>query len=151
MAGASSALTSATTSVYIGTTFPTTLDAAGYGAVTWLKIGEISSVGTLGGKTNVIKHIPVDTGVVVKRGGSQDFGTLNLQLARHAGADITALNSAFKSRASTAFKIAYPTALGQTDYFTAIVAGTQTNVGNADQILGYAVDLEIDSEIVVVP
>lgn len=143
----SAALTSATTTVYVGTTYPATLDAAGYGAVTWVKIGEVSSVGTLGGKTNVIKHIPIDTGVVVKRGGSQDFGTLSLQLARHTGSDITAVNSAFSNRTSTAFKVVYPTSLGQTDYFTGIVTAAETNVGNADQILGYNVTVEIDNPI----
>lgn len=145
----STAVVSATTRLFISPNLPATTDAAGYAAVTgWIPVGEVSNIGQLGGKTTVVKHIPIDTATVVKRSGSVDYGTLNLQGARHAGADSTALQTAFDTRASYSFKIVYPTALGQTDYFTAITTSVMTNIATADSILGFATDLEIDSIIV---
>jgi hypothetical protein len=143
----SSAVTSATTTLSVSTTLPTTYDSTGYSALTFIKIAEVSNLGTFGGKTTVVKHIPIDTSVVVKRAGSVDYGTINVQLAKHTGTDITALQSAFTSRTSTAFKVTYPGALGS-DYFTAIVTSMQTNVGTADAILQSTIDLELDSAIV---
>lgn len=144
----SKATTSATTKLYVSATLPTQYDATTYAALTWIPISEITSLGSFGGKTTVTKHQPIDTGFVVKRAGSVDFGTLSLQLAKHTGADDTALQAAFNDRASQAFKIEYPTALGGHDYFTGIVTSYVTNVGNADQILQSNVDVELDTPVV---
>lgn len=145
----STAITSATTKFYIGSTLPATYDVAGYTAagITWTAVAEITNLGTFGGKSAIIKHIPLDTATVVKRAGSVDYGTINVQLAKHSGADMTALNTAFTTRASTSFKVTYPGTLGS-DYFTGICAGIQTVVGTADAILNSTVDIELDSAVV---
>jgi len=80
-------LTSAGTKVYISATLPTTYDAAGFTALTWVPLGEVSSLGAFGGKANVVKFTPIDTNIVAKRVGSVDMGTVQMQIARHAGAD----------------------------------------------------------------
>jgi hypothetical protein len=144
---ASKSLTSATTALYISASLPATYDSTGFTALTWIAVGEISSYGAFGGKTNIVKFTPVDTNTVAKRGGSQDFGAIALTLARHTGADVTAMNNAFIDRQPRAFKIVYPTALGQTDYFTGIVVENTTNIGNSDKILEANVNIEIDNTI----
>ena len=150
MAG-SLAITSATTKLYFSPTLPATFDSSGYTAVTgWVLIGEVSSLGTYGGKTSVQKHIPIDTATVVKRAGSVDYGTMSITAARHKGADITALTTAFAARTSGSFKIVLPTVLGDTDYTTGIVTSMQTNVGNADQILQSNIEVELDSPVITV-
>lgn len=147
----SQATTSATTKLYFSPTLPTTMDDTGYAAVTgWLLIGEVSSLGTYGGKTSVQKHIDISTGTVTKRAGSVDYGTMSIQAARHTGTDVTALTTAFNARTSGSFKVVLPTALGDTDYFTGIVTGMQTNVGNADAILQSNIDVELDSPVITV-
>lgn len=143
----SSAVTSATTSISVSTTLPATYTATDYASLTWIKIAEVTNLGTFGGKTTVVKHIPIDTSVVVKRSGSTDYGTINCQLAKHTGTDTTALQSAFTSRESTAFKVTYPGSMGS-DYFTGIVTSMQNVVGTADAILQSTVDIELDSAIV---
>jgi hypothetical protein len=141
------AITSATTTISVSTSLPATYDSAGYTALTWIPIAEVSNLGTFGGKTTVVKHIPLGTATVVKRSGSVDYGTINMQLAKHSGTDVTALQSAFNSRASTAFKVTYPGSMGS-DCFTGIVTSMQVNVGTADAILQSTVDVELDSPIV---
>lgn len=151
MTTASSAISSATTKLYVSASLPATYDDTGYTAVaSWTLISEISNMGQFGAKAGVVKHIPIDTAVVAKRATSVDAGTLSITLARHAGADITALQAAAASRAPQSFKVVYPTALNTTDYFTGIVLGTPTTVGTADQILQMNVDIELDSVPVTV-
>lgn len=144
----SKAMTSATTKLFINTSLPTTYDEAGFEALTgWIEIGEISSIGQLGGTTSIINHIPLGTATVVKRTGSVNYGTLDLQGARCDDAGIAALRAAFTARTSRAFKLVYPAALGEVDYFSAVVTSATTNVGNADQILGFGANVDIDNEI----
>lgn len=145
---ASTAITSATTKLYACASQPATFDSAGYSALSWTLISEVTSLGSLGGKVAVVKHMPIDTAVVVKRAGSVDYGTLAVTGARHTGSDITILQNAFASRSSISFKVVYPTALNQTDAFTAIVTDVVTNVGTTDQILGLNTTLEVDSTII---
>lgn len=147
----STAVTSATTKFYFSPTLPATTDSAGYTAVTgWVLIGEVSSLGTYGGKVSVQKHVPIDSGEVVKRAGSVDYGTMSITAARHTGADMTALTTAFNARASGSFKVVLPTALGDTDYFTGICTSLQTNAGNADQILQTNIEVELDSKVITI-
>lgn len=148
----SKAITSATTVMYIaiGQT-PASYTQAGFEALTWTKVGEISNFGTLGGQTTIVQHIPVDTATVVKRAGSVNYGTMDLQGARCNDAGIAGLRTAFTSRASTPFKLVYPSAINETDAFTGIVASSQTTVGNADSILGFSANLELDNENITYP
>ena len=141
------AISSATTSISVSATLPTTYTATDFATLTWVPIAEVSNLGVFGGKSTIMKHIPIDTATVVKRAGSVDYGTISMTLAKHAGADYTALQTAFNSRASVAFKVTYPGSMGK-DYFTAIVTSLQVNVGTADKILENTVDLELDNAII---
>lgn len=149
MAG-SLAITSATTKLYVSAALPATYDATGFAALTWIEVGEISSLGQYGGQTTVVTHIPISSAIVAKRGGSQNFGQMSMTLARHKGNDSDELQDAFDDRAPRAFKVALPAALGDIDYFTAICTSVQTNVGNADQILESMVTLELDDRVITV-
>jgi hypothetical protein len=133
----SAAITSATTVLYVSNGQPGSYTTGGFAALSWTEVGELSDIGNLGGTTNVVKHMPIKTGAVVKRSGSTDYGTLNLKGAKASDAGQTILQTAFDARSSISFKIVYPSALGTTNYFTGIVASTITSVGNSDQILGY--------------
>jgi hypothetical protein len=144
------ALTSASTRVYIavGQT-PATYDASGFNALTWTEIPEVTNIGPLGGTTNVVTHTPL-TGVVVKRAGSVDYGTLEITGARTTSAALDDVRTAFASRLSTPFKIVYPTVLGETDFATGIVTSAVTDVAGADNILGFKFGYAIDNEIITV-
>jgi hypothetical protein len=141
------AITSATTSISVSAALPASYDSTGFTALTWIPITEVSNLGVFGGKTTVVKHVPVDTATVVKRAGSVDYGTISMTLAKHSGTDYSALQTAFNSRASVAFKITYPGSMGK-DYFTGIVTSLQVNVGQADKILENTIDIELDNSII---
>lgn len=151
MAGNSTAVTSATTKLFMSTALPVTYDITTFTALTWVPIGLIDDMGQLGGTTAVVNHTPIDTGVVTKRAGSVNYGTQTLKLARHAGADLDAIRVAFKNRTPVAFKIQYPTAMGEQDMYTGIVTSCTTTIGNSDAILEMNVTIEIDNEILTKP
>jgi hypothetical protein len=141
------AITSATTSISVSATLPATYTATDFASLTWIPIAEVSNLGVFGGKSQIIKHIPIDTATVVKRAGSVDYGTISMTLAKHAGADYTALQTAFNSRSSVAFKVTYPGSMGK-DYFSGVVTSLQVNVGTADKILEQTIDIELDNSII---
>lgn len=142
-------MSTATTKVYVAEgVVPATLDKAGFEALTWVLVPDVTSIGTLGGQNSVIQHIPVDDAFVYKVPGSTNYGTLELQTARTDATALDDLRAAFASRAATPVKVVYPSKLDQTDAFMAIVTSVQTNAGGADQILGLNVTVDITGEII---
>lgn len=131
----SKALTSATTKFYASAALPTSFDEAGYEALTWTAISEISNIGQIGGTLTMVEHRPVDTGQVVKVPASRNEGTAEITMAKHKGTDVTLLQTAFENRAPIAVKIEYPTILGLVAYTTGYITTNVTTVGGADSIL----------------
>ncbi len=78
-----------TVSTNIGTTIgivaaaPATFDAAGYAALTFVLIGEITDLGDLGREFEKLVHAPMATGGKVKKKGGFDEGSVELKLGRN--------------------------------------------------------------------
>ena len=145
----SNAFTSAGTTLAIGAA-PATYDAAGFAAVTFTAISEITEIGAFGKKFNVVNHMPIGDRRVVKRKGSYNNGTLSLKMARSRTSDAgqTALRAASESDLSYSFKMTLPNSV--VVYFTGQVVDFSTNVGSVDQILGLESTVEIDNDIIEV-
>lgn len=149
---ASKAMTSAGTSISISAVLPAAYTAAGFAAVPviFTEIGEVSDLGEFGREYNVVKFNPLKDRRTVKRKGSYDDGTVQVQLAKVAKeAGQIILKTALNSDASHAFKIVLQD--GTIFYFTAQVSSGTTNVGNVDQITSGTFKLEIDNDIIEVP
>lgn len=142
--------TAATTKLYASATLPTTLDEVGYEALTWTPIAEINNVGQVGGNFQMVEHRPVDTGLVVKLPGSRNEGTAEIVMAKHAGADVTLLQTAFKNRARIALKIEYPAALGGNAYTTGYVTSNVVTIGGSDNIIELRTTFDLASELLEV-
>lgn len=140
-------MTSATTTLYASATLPTTYDKTGYEALTWTKISEVNNVGAIGGTNSMQKHMPIDTGTVVKIPGSRDEGSAEITMAKHQGSDTTLLQTAFDARTPIALKIVYPTALGVTAYTTGYVATNVTTIGTSDTILELKTTVDLATKI----
>lgn len=141
------AITSAGTTLSVGVA-PATYDAAGFGAVSYTQVAEITNIGSFGRKYNLVKHNPVDSRATVKRKGSFDNGQLQLKLAKTSDAGQGVLSTASTSDNSYSFKIVLPS--GKIEYFTGQVMSFVIDVGSVDQILGATVDVEIDNTIIEV-
>ena len=141
--------TSAGTTISISAVLPTTDDAAGYAALTWAVIGEVTDFGEFGREYATVTHNPVASRRTIKRKGSYNDGTMALQLAldRDDAGQIL-VKTALASDANKAFRITYQD--GSKDYFSAMVMSFKTNVGSVDQILSGSINLEINTDIIPV-
>ena len=144
---ASKAMTSAGTTIGISAALPATYVQAAFAALTYTEIGEVSDLGEFGREYNIVKFNPLKDRRTVKRKGSFDDGTVQVQLAKAAtDAGQILLKSAVNSDVSHSVKIVLQD--GTTFYFTAQVSSSTVNVGNVDQITSSTFKLEIDNDII---
>lgn len=141
------------TIVSVSATAPATYDATGFAALTWSACGELSDLPAFGAEAALATHTPLGTGIVAKRRGSLNYGSVTLAMASSfadtgQGVLKTAGEAPAGSDAQVSVKVALVT--GEIQYFTAQVMSYKTNVGNADAITMAEVTLEIDNSVVKV-
>lgn len=142
--------TSAGSTFAIATALPGTYDAAGFNALTWQLVGEVTDIGEFGKEFNLVTHTPVAGRQVKKLKGSYNNGAITLQMARDtaAPANQDKLKTALASDASYAFRVTLQD--GGKLYFTGKVMSYKTAVGGVDNVTGASTAIEIDSDIVEV-
>lgn len=140
------ARTSAGTSIAIGAA-PSTIDVAGFDAVSYDVIGEVTDAGEYGKVFNLVTHNPLATRKTEKFKGSFNNGSITLQLAiDESDVGQNAADAALESDDS--FSIRVTKQNGSIDYFTSQVMSFTTSVGSVDSIESGSIQLEIDSEII---
>lgn len=140
--------TSAGSTLSIGAA-PATVDAAGFGAVSYTTVGEITNMGEIGTVYAEVKHNPVGSRNTQKFKGSYDNGTMNIQMGRDTtDAGQTAMIAALASDNSYSIKIVLQN--GHIIYAKALVMSYKTSVGSVDQITGATTDLAITSNLIEV-
>ena len=146
---ASKAFTSAGTKLFISASAPATYNSAGFAALTWTEIGEVSEMGEFGRQYNLVTFNTLGDRRTVKRKGSYNDGTIACQMARVPDdAGQTILTTAVNSDNSYSIKIQLQD--GTVFYTSAQVMSYTTNIGNVDQITSATVNLEIDNDILEV-
>ena len=144
----SNAYTSAGTKIFIGADEPATFDKAGFEAVVWTEIGEVTDLGEFGKEYNIVNHNPLGTRQTIKRKGSYDNGAISLNLARDiSDAGQVALLAALDSDDSYSIKVVLADSATTHLYTTAQVSSFTYNVGGVDSITSGTVALQIDNEI----
>jgi len=149
MAAATEAFTSAGSKIYISNSLPVTHDQAGYEALAFTKIGQVTDIPEFGPEYTVITHLPLDTGVAEKKKGSRNNGGLALNAAMVRGdAGHQKVLVGLNSYDNQAFKVEYQD--GTEEYFDGLVTSYKRGIGNADQITACTIGLEINTDIVTV-
>lgn len=137
-----SAQTVAGTEISISAVLPATFNAAGYDALTWAEIGEITNGGSHGRTYQVVKHNPIKTRGTQKFKGSFDEGTKTIQLAvddKDPGQVI--VKTALNDDADYAFCVTYQD--GSKDYFCAKVTSWSKSTESVDSMYSASVGVEI--------
>lgn len=143
----SGAFTSAGTTLSISTALPATYDKAGFAALTFTEIGEVSDLGEFGRSYNLVTFNSLSNRRTVKRKGSYNDGTINAQMARvPSDAGQAILTAGVNSDNSYSIKVVLQD--GTVFYTTAQIMSYTTNVGNSEQITAASVGLEIDNDII---
>ena len=125
----------------VSASLPANYNAAGFGALTYSAVGEITAIPQSGGKASVVGHTPLATGIRNKFHGEIDYGSLAVPLAfdeNDAGQDILA--AAFVSRAALSFEIEYPD--GAIDYYTGKVFSEIMRGAAVSGVISGTVDIE---------
>ena len=141
------------TVVSVADASPATYDAAGFAALTWAACGELAELPSFGAEAALATHTPLATGIVAKRRGSLNYGSVALTMAlsdADAGQGILQLAAEAAAGADAQVSVKVELVSGEVQYFTAQVMSYRTNVGNADAITMAEVTLDIDNSIVKV-
>ncbi len=101
--------TSATTTLQISAGVPATFNQAGYAALSFTTVGEITNFGEFGREFTLVTHNPVATRGTQKLKGSFNEGTMNLTLGLDTDdAGQVLMKAAALSDSLYAFKITVP-------------------------------------------
>jgi hypothetical protein len=141
------------TEVSVCASSPATYDAAGFNALVWSLCGELAELPAYGAEATLATHTPLKTGIVAKRRGSVNYGSLTLTMAvSDADTGQGILRTKAEAAAGTDATVSVKVELveGDVQYFTAQVMSYKVNVGNADSITMAEVVLEIDNSVVTV-
>ena len=142
-----SAETSAGTLFKISAGLPATYNEAGFEALTFTEVGEVTDYGEFGRKYNLVKHNPVATRKTVKRKGSYDSGSMTIPMALvNDDAGQIIMKAAAASDASHSVCIELKD--GYKFYFTVQVMQFLIKVGSVDSITQATAMLELDDDVI---
>jgi hypothetical protein len=144
---ATQAQTVAGSSLKISAAKPATYDAAGFGALAFTTVGEVTDIGSLGKEYTLVTHNPVGDRKTYKFRGSYNNGALALKLAK-ALSDAGQAMLLAASESDTSYSFCITLQDGKKMYFTGMTMSFITNIGTVNNILGADVKVEIDSDIV---
>jgi len=144
MAAQTSVSTGAGTTIGIVLAAPGTFDAAGYAALTFIPIGEVTDIPDFGREFEMIAHKPISSRGTVKKKGGFNEGSIDLKLGLNTDdAGQVLLKAAALSDVDYSFKITCPT--GDVYYFRALTLSFKVSVGNSGSIISATTKLELQT------
>jgi hypothetical protein len=136
--------TSAGSTLKISATTPATFDSAGYAALTFTNVGEITDLGEFGREYALVTHNPIGSRGTVKKKGSFNEGTMALKLGLDTDdAGQILVKAASLSDADYSFLITSQN--GDKYYFQAQVMNFKVGLSTTDAITSASVNLELTS------
>jgi hypothetical protein len=144
MTSQTSVSSGAGTTIGIVATAPATFDAAGYAALSFVSIGEVTDIPDFGREFELIAHKPIGSRGTVKKKGGFNEGTIALALGLNTDdAGTILLKAAALSDADYSFKITHPT--GDVYYFRALAMSFKIATGNSSSIISATCSLELQT------
>lgn len=134
--------TAAGTTLHISAGNPATYDGTGFAALTWTKVGEITSIGEYGREYTEVTHSPLDSRGTQKLKGGYNEGTLPLGMAADSDdAGQILMKTARGSDADYSFKITHQN--GDIDYFRGKVYSYKKNPGEQNSVVAATTNIGI--------
>lgn len=140
------AMTSAGTVLEISAGIPATFNEAGFEALTYTEIGEITDIsGEIGRVYNLVTHNPLATRATRKYKGSYNSGSVTIAIAiDEVDAGQILVEAALTSDAAYSFKLVLQD--GSVRYFRAMVMSFPITPGGVDSITAGSISLEITAD-----
>ncbi len=136
--------TSAGTTLKISAATPATFDAAGYNALTFTNVAEITDLGEFGREYALVTHNPIGSRGTVKKKGSFNEGTMALKL----GLDTDDAGQILMKAASLSdndYSFLITSQNGDKYYFQAQVMNFKVGLSTVDAVTSASVNLELTS------
>tara|TARA_R110002073_G_scaffold101497_2_gene230703 strand:- start:987 stop:1433 length:447 start_codon:yes stop_codon:yes gene_type:complete len=134
--------TSAGTTLSLVSGLPATYNQAGFEALTYAVVGEITEIPSFGSVYNLITHSPLGERRVIKRKGSINDGAMTLSFAADASdAGQIAAKASAATDVEVSVRITYPD--GEDDYFTGLIMSYQASAAGVDSIKTDMITLEL--------
>ncbi len=133
---------SAGTTLKISAATPATFNAAGYEALTFTNIGEVTDLGEFGREFNLVTHNPLGSRGTVKLKGSFNEGSINVQLGLDTD-DAGQILAKTASQSDNDYSFNVTTQNGDDYYFQAKVMSFKVGIGSVDGVTGATIMLEI--------
>src|ERR1044072_8449295 len=134
--------TTAGTTFKVSAAHPATFTAAGYAALAWTLVGEVTDLCDFGREYNLVTHNPIDNRGTVKKKGSFNEGSITLQLGLDTD-DAGQIILKAASLSDTDYSILVTTQNGDKYYAQAHAMRFKVGVGNVDSITTATVTLEL--------
>jgi hypothetical protein len=146
------ALTSTGTLLSVVADTPATFNEAGFEALTFVDVGEVTNIPEFGPNVQVVTHEPLATGVTEKYKGFINYGSVGIEAAYDdADAGQVVMSDAVTGATKNdehSFKIEMQD--GSVRYFTGKVFSYTENPGAANSMVACSMQLEINSPILKV-
>lgn len=143
------AFSSAGSKIFLAAGEPATETEAGYNALTWVEIKEVTDIGMIGPEMAVINHNPVGENVTYKIPGSLNNGALDCKGARApSDAGQALLITAQKNAATQKYSVQVRLVDGTKIFAGVLVTSYKTSIGGQSQITGFESKMEISGAIV---
>jgi hypothetical protein len=138
-------------SIAVSASTPATFDVAGYGALAYTTVGEVTDLGQGLGRTyNTVKHSPVATRQVIEKKASYELGTLDIMMAWD-GADAGQVLLLANSIVDTPISLKITKQSGAIRYFQAQVSVFDENFGTVDTVVQAKCTLLLQKDVVRTP
>jgi hypothetical protein len=149
MAGpTTAAFTAAGTIISVSAALPASVTKTGYGALTWVTVGEVTDGGEIGRVYNIVTHNPLATRGTVNLKGSFNDGTIAIKAAYASGdAGQVLVQAALLLDVPYSFKFALQD--GTVIYCEAQVASAPVSIGTVDNVTGVSFNLAVKSGTVI--
>lgn len=134
--------TSAGTTIAISASNPATFNVAGYEALSFTLIGEVTDLGEFGREYALVTHNPVGSRGTVKKKGSFNEGTMTMSLGLDTD-DAGQILAKAASLSDNDYSFKVTTQNGDIYYFQAQVMSFKVGVGSVDQITTATISLEL--------
>lgn len=143
---ASNVITTAGATIGVVASQPATVDVAGFAALTYTDIGEVTDFGEFGVVYELVTHNPIGNRNTYKRKGTKNNGAVSMVIGRDRGDAGQLLLQAGADGAAVDTVHSFEVTLQNGDiiYFTGQVMSFTDNLGSVNNIVQIGCTVEID-------
>lgn len=131
---------------------PVTEDEAGYAALTYTEVGDITNIGTIGPTFEDVTHTPLKTGITEHRKGGANYGQMDVSMAENSddAGQVLVDSGVDGAEKDTVFSHKVTRQDGSIRYFQGQIYSAPESIGDASTMITKDVNVMISTKPVKV-